>query len=92
MGQRIIGTDNDIEITRTVNYDLENLTVPVLVIHGTKDSLAAYDIQAKAYEKRLPQCKLHTIEGGEHVAIFTHNKEVKRVVSEFMQTKETVQD
>jgi len=84
MGQRIIGTDNDIEITQTATYPLENLSIPVLAIHGTKDKLVQYDIHAKMYESRVPNIELLTIEEGEHVAIFTHRIEVRKKVSNFM--------
>src|SRR5512141_2621808 len=37
MGQRLAGMDNDIAVTRTTSYELENIRVPVLVVHGTID-------------------------------------------------------
>jgi pimeloyl-ACP methyl ester carboxylesterase len=85
MGQRIVGTANDIEITRTATYPLENLAVPVLVIHGTHDRLVQFEVHARMYETRVPKVELLTIEGGEHVAIFTHRDVVRKKVSDFMQ-------
>lgn len=85
MGQRIVGTENDIRITRTESYPLEKLTVPLLVVHGTADRLVQYDLHAKTYARRVPQMELLTVEGGEHVAIFTHRHLVRSKVMAFMQ-------
>lgn len=85
MGQRIVGTENDIRITRTESYPLEKLTVPVLVVHGTADRLVQYNLHAKTYARRVPQVELLTVEGGEHVAIFTHRNLVRSKVMAFMQ-------
>lgn len=85
MGQRIAGTENDIHITRTATYPLESLTVPVLVVHGTNDQLVQYDVHATMYARRVPQAELLTVEGGEHVAIFTHRNLVRTKVTAFMQ-------
>jgi len=86
MGQRLAGTENDIAITRTTTYPLEDLTVPILVVHGTQDPLVPFDVHAKAYEKRVPDAELLGVEGGEHVAIFTHREMVRAKVIEFMRS------
>lgn len=85
MGQRIAGTENDINITRTATYPLESLAVPVLIVHGTEDPLVQYDIHATMYARRVPHAELLTVEGGEHVAIFTHRNIVRAKVTTFMQ-------
>ena len=85
MGQRLDGTENDIEITRTATYPLENLCVPVLIVHGTQDQLVQFEVHAKMYETRVPNAELLAIDGGEHVAIFTHRNIVREKVFEFMQ-------
>ena len=85
MGQRLDGTENDIEITRTATYPLENLDVPVLIIHGTQDQLVNFAVHAKMYEARVPNVELLAVDGGEHVAIFTHRNMVRAKVNEFMQ-------
>jgi pimeloyl-ACP methyl ester carboxylesterase len=85
MGQRLAGTENDIEISRTATYSLENLDLPVLVVHGTQDRLVQFAVHAKMYESRLPKAELLAVEGGEHVAIFTHRTLVRTQVTEFMQ-------
>ena len=85
MGQRIKGTENDIEISRTTTYPLENLNVPVLIVHGTEDQLVPFEKNAKMYKTRAPNADLLSVEGGEHVAIFTHRNIVRPKVIEFMQ-------
>jgi len=69
MGERLDGTENDIEITRTATYPLENLDVPVLIVHGTQDPLVQFEVHAKKYEARVPNVELLAVDGGEHVAI-----------------------
>lgn len=85
MGQRLDGTENDIQITRTATYPLEKLDVPVLIVHGTQDTLVDFEMHAKMYQARLPNAELLAVDGGEHVAIFTHRTLVRTKVSEFMQ-------
>lgn len=85
MGQRLEGTENDIEITRTATYPLENLDVPVLIVHGTQDPLVPFEVHAKMYEARVPHVELLAVDGGEHVAIFTHRNMVRAKVMAFMQ-------
>ncbi|OQY60220.1 MAG: hypothetical protein B6245_02495 [Desulfobacteraceae bacterium 4572_88] len=85
MGQRLEGTENDIEITRSTTYPLENLSVPVLAIHGTHDQVVPFETHAKAFEARVPNAELLIVEGGEHVAIFTHMDIVQPKVDAFMQ-------
>jgi len=84
MGDRILGTENDIEITRTTTYPLEDLVVPVLIIHGTDDRLVQFDKHVKQYETRIPGAEILAVKGGEHVAIFTHRKIIREKVNAFM--------
>lgn len=85
MGQRIEGTENDIEISHTATYPLENLNVPVLIVHGTEDQLVPFEAHAKRYTTRVPNAELLSIDGGEHVVIFTHRNLIRPKVIEFMQ-------
>ncbi len=85
MGQRLDGTENDIEISRNATYPLENLNVPVLIVHGTEDRLVEFTVHAKMYETRVPKAELLAVSGGEHVAIFTHRNMVRAQVIKFME-------
>lgn len=86
MRHRLGGTENDIEITRNVTYPLENLSSPVLIVHGTEDRLLPFEAHAKIFKARVPNAELLAVEGGEHVAIFTHRDIVRDKVIKFMKT------
>ena len=82
--QRLSGVENDIEITRAATFPLESLSLPVLIVHGTEDRLLPFEVHAKMFEARVPNAELLAVEGGEHVAIFTHRDIVRPKVIEFM--------
>lgn len=85
MAQRMPGTGNDITVSRTTACPLEKIAVPALIIHGTADCMVPYTIHARALASRIPNAELLTIEGGEHVSIFTHRREVRAHVARFLQ-------
>ena len=87
MALRLPGTENDIRVTRTTAYPLEQIAVPVLVVHGTADRLVPFPEHGKALATRIPGAELLAIEGGEHVAIFTHRAAVRARVTEFLRTQ-----
>jgi pimeloyl-ACP methyl ester carboxylesterase len=70
-----------------VTYPLEDLSVPVLIVHGTEDQLLPFEAHAKMFEARLPNAEFLAVEGGEHVAIFTHRKIVRPEVIQFMKNR-----
>lgn len=84
MGQRLAGLENDIAVTRTTSYELEKLAVPVLIVHGTEDRMVPFELHGKVLAARIPGATLLAIEGGEHVAIFTHRDRVKAEVGDFL--------
>jgi pimeloyl-ACP methyl ester carboxylesterase len=81
---RLPGTENDIAVTRTTTYPLEQIAVPVLIVHGTGDRLVPFTRHGKSLTARIPGAELLAIEGGEHVAIFTHRNEVRARVTRFL--------
>ncbi|RPJ54232.1 MAG: alpha/beta fold hydrolase [Acidobacteria bacterium] len=84
MASRLPGTENDIAITRTTDYPLERLAVPLLVVHGTADRIVPFSPHAEAFERRVPGAQLLAIPAGEHVTIFTHRAEVRERVTGFL--------
>lgn len=84
MALRLPGTENDIAVTRSTSYPLEEIAVPVLVVHGTADRLVPFAQHAKAFEARIPGVELLAIEDGEHACIFTHRDEIRTRVSQFL--------
>lgn len=84
MAQRMPGTENDIRITRTTSYPLEEVAVPVLIVHGTADRMVPFMPHAQALATRIPGAELLVIDDGEHAAIFTHRDIVKAHVARFL--------
>jgi pimeloyl-ACP methyl ester carboxylesterase len=87
---RLPGTENDIAVTRGTSYPLEEITVPVLIVHGTADRMVPFAKHAKVLEARVPGAELLAIEGGEHACIFTHLHEVRASVTNFFQRIEAI--
>ncbi|RPI26191.1 MAG: alpha/beta hydrolase [Acidobacteria bacterium] len=84
MGRRLGGTENDIAVTRATDYPLEQLRVPLLVVHGTGDRVVPFNPHATSFQKRVPNAELLAVEGGDHVTIFTHRRQVRQRVTEFL--------
>jgi pimeloyl-ACP methyl ester carboxylesterase len=82
-GERLDGTEIDIAVTRTMEYPLEAIASPTLVVHGTADAVVSY-AHAQALAARIPGAELCSVEGGEHVSIFTHRAEVRDRVTRFL--------
>ena len=82
--ERLDGTFNDVRATRTLDFPLESIHVPVLVVHGTKDPFVPFESNGKVLEERIPGAELLAVEGGEHVAIFTHRNLVRDRVIRFL--------
>jgi pimeloyl-ACP methyl ester carboxylesterase len=84
MHERIPGTKNDIKTTNTRTYPLKDIKVPTLVIHGTHDPHVPFEQHGKRLAEEIPGAKLVLAEGGEHVTIFTHRKQVQEAVAKFL--------
>ncbi len=56
--------------------DLESITVPTLVIHGTADKTVPIDPTARAVAKALPQAQLIEYDGAPHGLLATHQERV----------------
>lgn len=87
MAQRMPGTWNDIAITRTTDYPLEQIAAPVLIVHGTADRMVSYTPHATALSTRIPGAELLTVADGDHVSIFTHRKLVQPRVAQFLRER-----
>ncbi len=85
MAERMPGTLNDIATTRANCYPIEKIDAPTIIVHGTADKMVPYEVHAKALSL-IPNAELLTVEGGEHVSIFTHRSMVKPRVVEFLRT------
>ena len=84
MAERLDGTENDVAVTRgALDLPLERLRVPVLAVHGTSDELAPFE-NARELVARAPRGELLALDGGRHVAIYTHLEEVRPAVGRFL--------
>jgi pimeloyl-ACP methyl ester carboxylesterase len=89
MARRLAGTENDIRITRATTYPLERIAVPTLVVHGTVDRVVPLAQGGQQLAARIPGAELVQLEGGDHVAIFTHHAEVRARVTRFLRAHVT---
>ncbi|MGO9232497.1 MAG: alpha/beta hydrolase [Bryobacteraceae bacterium] len=82
--QRPPGTGNDVVQSRQpFRYPLEQIFAPLLVVHGTADQAVPF-AQAQELADRVPGAELLTIEGGEHVSLFTHLHAIRTRVNRFL--------
>jgi pimeloyl-ACP methyl ester carboxylesterase len=84
MALRLPGTLDDVAVTRTRTYPLDEVAVPVLVVHGTEDPAVPFAQHGKVLAERIPGAELVALEGGAHVAIFTHRDEARARVVRFL--------
>jgi pimeloyl-ACP methyl ester carboxylesterase len=90
MFKRFPGTDNDIHVSLTRSYPLEDIAVPTLVVHGSADPMVPFERNGRVFAKRIPGSKLLVLEGGEHAAIFTHRREAQAEVAAFLSANAAV--
>lgn len=64
------------------NYDIENLQVPVLILHAKDDKLASYDDTVNALT-RFPDYTFTSFENGGHLMV-GHENEVHEAVENFI--------
>jgi len=86
MASRIPGTINDIHVTQNTEYPLAEIAVSALVIHGSDDPVVPYANHGRMLAEKIPGAQLCLAERGEHMAIFTHNEQVREAVSNFLGT------
>jgi len=84
MPQRVAATFNDAEVAATHEYPLEQVAVPTLIVHGTRDPLVCFERNARVFAARIPGAELVSLEGGEHSAIFSHRGEARARASTFL--------
>lgn len=90
MAERIAGTRNDMKVSQTRTYPLQDIAVPTLVIHGTKDPLLPFQEHGKKLVSEIPDAQLLAAEGGGHGTIFTHREEVLLKVASFLEDENVV--
>lgn len=84
MAERLPGTGNDIAVTRRGGYALDRIRVPTLVVHGTEDRLLPFAEHGARLGWEIAGAECLVLEGGEHVAVFTHHAEVAARIAAFL--------
>jgi pimeloyl-ACP methyl ester carboxylesterase len=81
---RLEGTRQDMLVGRAPAPPLEQVRVPTLVVHGTEDRVVPFAQHGAVLARRIPGAQLLAVDGGEHVAIFTHRALIKERVDTFL--------
>ncbi len=81
---RLPGTIHDVALfSELAPVAFERISAPALIVHGTADRVVPFS-DAEAAARGMTQAELFAIEGGEHVALFSHLDEVRARVGEFL--------
>lgn len=77
----------DIETQYKVKTDYKTLKMPVLLIWGSKDTSVTPLERAKEIHAEIPQSKLAIIDGGGHLALYTHTQEAVNEIGEWVNSE-----
>jgi pimeloyl-ACP methyl ester carboxylesterase len=82
---RAAGLVNDLAEARRAFpvADVEAISLPTLIIHGTTDAVVPY-ANAQFLARTIPQASLVTVEGGGHLCIATHRDTVIPAMESFL--------
>ena len=84
MAARLPGTINDTaHFAAMDDFPLTAINAPVLIIHGTADVVVPF-AHAERVVREVSNAELMAIEGGPHVALFTHLASIRARVGEFL--------
>ena len=64
--------------------DLEAISLPTLVIHGSADAIVPLEVSGERTARALPQAELVVVEGGPHGFNVSHADELNRALLEFL--------
>ena len=64
--------------------DIEKVTVPSLIVHGTDDRILPIDSTGREFTKRLPSAEYVEIEDAPHGMLWTHGAEINEVLLRFL--------
>lgn len=66
--------------------DMKKIDVPTLFIHGDADKVVPIEPTAKQGHKIVKNSKLEIIKGAPHGCVFTHTKEVNKILLDFLKS------
>jgi pimeloyl-ACP methyl ester carboxylesterase len=85
LAQRLPGMLNDIaQFAAMPPMPLSQVRAPTLVMHGTGDRAVPF-VHGKRVADEVPHAGLMAVDGGEHVAIFTHLDDIRARVCLFVE-------
>ncbi|ASN18798.1 alpha/beta fold hydrolase [Arthrobacter sp. YN] len=64
--------------------DIEKVTVPSLIVHGTDDRILPIDATGREFTKRLPSAEYVEIEDAPHGMLWTHGGEINEILLRFL--------
>lgn len=64
--------------------ELQNVTVPVLIVHGDDDKIVPIETSAQQAVKGIADNEFHIIEGGPHGLNATHGEALNRIIVSFL--------
>ncbi|HCR13718.1 alpha/beta hydrolase [Solidesulfovibrio sp.] len=82
--QRLPGTHNDVAVTRSRDYPLEDIAAPTLVVHGTNDPHVPFARHGAVLAARIPGAQSLAVEGGEHACVFSHRELIRGRTTQFL--------
>ncbi len=82
--ERLLGRANDqMQFERLPQYPLENIRLPVLILHGTADKAIPYEHAQLAYST-IPGAKLYPFQDGDQYLMLTRFREIQALISGFL--------
>jgi non-heme chloroperoxidase len=67
-----------------VRAELAKITVPTLIVHGTKDASTPFETTGKKVAQLIPGCRLEVYDGAPHGLMLTHLDRLNRDLSAFL--------
>jgi pimeloyl-ACP methyl ester carboxylesterase len=81
---RAAGYENDMaQFAAMEDYPLEQITVPTLVVHGTRDEDVPF-ADAELLMQKVPGATLMALDGGDHAAFYTYARTVMPALQDFL--------
>lgn len=78
-----IGTSNDVDqLINQQSIELERIHVPTLILHGTQDVIVPPEV-AEDNAAQIPQAQHIRIEGGTHLMMATHARDISGLIRQF---------
>ncbi|MDQ0769295.1 non-heme chloroperoxidase [Pseudarthrobacter defluvii] len=64
--------------------DVEKITVPALIVHGTEDRILPIGATGRQFTQRVPSAEYVEIDGAPHGMLWTHSAEINEILLRFL--------